>query len=253
MKQLKTATKQPINIGMPSGYGSDIVILTDVDPVQEVSHLKDQRLIHNEIVGLFEEFGTEYRFIYRLEKFNKSENRCLFTELGIGELVESNNQIRLARTNPLKGISENLQAVELKRPMKEIEALDEDEIILITTLYPESAGEALHDPHAIVYSNEQNKFNQLIVESNSLIGREGSSDIQGISFDTIISYFCNLSKKISLKTKDLVCSKITSKHIVLSPSKSKLEEEGCIRYDSSSKKLQLFDGKAWKNIKYEDT
>ena len=36
MKQLKTATKQPINIGMPSGYGSDIVILTDVDPYKKL-------------------------------------------------------------------------------------------------------------------------------------------------------------------------------------------------------------------------
>ena len=130
--------------------------------------------------------------------------------------------------------------------MKEIEALDEDEIILITTLYPESAGEALHDPHAIVYSNEQNKFNQLIVESNSLIGREGSSDIQALALIKQSLIYSNLSKKISLKTKDLVCSKITSKHIVLSSSKSKLEEEGCIRYDSSSKKLQLFDAKLGK-------
>lgn len=243
--QLKIQKKQALNVGLPIGQGSDIELIKD-DVYGHAQFLNYQHLRKENISSLFEEFGEDFRFHYRIEVFERDSREVKFVcgELGIGCLEKKEDKVLLHRISPRVFQEKGKESKIISIPQKEISE-HPNHVMLVSSYFPENIFDCMLDPHSLIFSDENFPFNTLCVEENSLVGRE-SDGVTNISlsslFDNFIKKLESTKKKISLKAKQLVLD---------SPAKPS-NTEGNLVYDNKLKALKYFDGQSWKILVHKD-
>lgn len=242
---LKIQKKQALNIGLPIS-DSPCIELIEEDVFNHAKFLNHQALVKENISSIFEEFGEDYRFHYRIELFERNERDVKFVcgELGIACLEKQKDKILLHRISPRVFQENGKESKIISSPQREISD-HPDHVMLVSSYFPENIFDCMLDPHALIYSDENFPFNTLVIEENSLVGREFGK-ITNISlsslFDTLIKKLESTKKKISLKAKQLV----------LDGSAKPSNIEGNLIYDKKLKVLKYFDGQSWKTLAHNN-
>lgn len=236
-KQLRIQTKQAIDVATTVDNSENLLINTNANVLKDVPFINSEEVSESDITSLSECFGLDYRFYYKIDVFESKEAPSIIcSELGTGHLVERDGNIYLNRASPVSFIEPNKDPVPISLPQSQITCSDKNNLILVTSVFPDNIFDCIGDPHSIVYSNDYFKANPLVVETNSLVGRLKDS-ITSISISYLVNEIIKKIKK-SFKTKE----------IILESNSKPTEQEGVIIYDKDNHCLKFYNGKEWVSV-----
>lgn len=246
-RKLKIQTIQAIDVAKPVNNSENLLIVKDVDILKDIPFINTEEIKSSDITSLYESFGLDHRFYYKIDLIESKETpNIICSELGTGFLVSHDNELFLHRSQPVSFIEPDKDPTPIKSPQSQIHFCAEDNLLLITSLFPDNIFDCIGDPHSIIYSNEFFKANPLFVDNESLIGRL-KEDITSIPITYIVNEVVkkiqSITKKIVLKTKQLYLNQL-----VLQDYDKAEDIEGSIIYDKKEKCLKLFNGKDWVKV-----
>lgn len=246
-RKLKIQKIQAIDVAAAVENSENLLIVKDVDILKDIPFINTEELKYSDITSLHESFGLDSRFYYKIDLIeSKKSPNIICSEIGTGFLVSHDNDLFLHRSQPVSFIEADKDPVPISSPQSQINSGSEDNLLLITSLFPDNIFDCIGDPHSIIYSNEFFKANPLIVENESLIGRL-KEDVTSIP----ITYIANEAlKKIQSITKKIVfkAKQLYVNQIVLQDYDKAEDIEGSIIYDKKEKCLKLFNGKDWVKV-----
>lgn len=222
--------------------------------------------INPDLAVLFDEsnlfvnvFGLDTKLFYVAEKVS-SENKFVLRERGIGYVSSTDDGYLFNRLTPISvqysdgSISPcNGSPVDLY--------VNPGEHVVISSSYPASHIELLHDSHCVITSREPFVPSPVVIQDNSLLGRF-KEDIVSIAFsdfasvaelqNALIDSLSKYSKQINLSCSKLSLDNanapISSSLFQLNPTSSPPAKRGTIMYDENDNNIKYYDGSSWRTL-----
>lgn len=204
-------------------------------------------------------FGLDTKLFYVAEKVS-SDNKFVLRERGIGYVSLTDDGYLFNRLVPISvqysdgSVSpSNGRAIDLYT--------NPGENIVISSSYPASHIELLHDAHCVITSREPFVPAPVILKDNSLLGRF-KEDIVSIAFsdfssveelqNALIESISKYSKQINLSCSKLSLDNanapISSSLFQLNPTSSPPAKRGTIMYDENDNNIKYYDGSSWRTL-----
>jgi hypothetical protein len=222
----------------------------DLSEFERYKFEEDENL--KKLTSFKEVIGFGCKFYYQLIIFEK--DKIKFTEIGLGTLVEKEEEVLLQRLAALSSVDEDGKVSSLVATTANFPESEYTHIHVCHYLI-QNAMQLLLDPDTIPVSTSKDGPSPIYLENETFLGKV-DDQIQAVPFTQIFSLksisehvvhsFSNFAKKISVKASSLFCKLLEANTLVLHHSDKQAGKEGAIIYDKGSKCLKYYDGEKWK-------
>lgn len=248
----------------PGKFGSNKVELLDVSDFKHTgSHFTGYIPEEDSLRQVFDE---DISFFYTIETFdstNTDSRKLTSLERGLGRVKRTKDKFFLVREVPLET---RTQDDTIRRDKANFFSYPEGTYLVIGSYIPTNYVDLFYREHSIICSTDKLTPSPIQLEENSVIGRiDGeikSLDSDDISFilssDYVIRSLHSNNDPILISSDHVELTNEKSKlfiaHAVLKPRRGKPRnrEQGSLIFNSTSNRLEYYDGTKWRKVAIED-
>ena len=245
---LKLTNHKAIELGTVDRLSNDIKLsgiekLKEIDPI--VRESCDNGLIceHN---NTFKSVIGEDNDFYYLAQLVEDGRGVILSEVGIGRVKDG----ILNRNIPIFTV-DSKSAITYSNKPKSFFHNSKGKYIVVTNYSPKNFEQLLFQRNSVIAtSNEPLSPIVVKLESDTVLGRFGESEISAISIESISdkakSYITDYTKQLILKSSQINVRKVKTKQLLLEPHDKPDEKTGTLYYNKTDDVLTFFNGKEWR-------